>query len=234
MNSTGDIHVIFDFDKTLIDHESTIEIIKSAIGDSSKARDQLEQLTLIAPKALAGTASPWELLSLMKVIPRIQRSHLTHYIEATVNSIDPTLRETLQQLQQDGVQLHILSGGYMEWIVPIVRTLGIAPRNVLANRLFWLGSRALCPRPSPLINPSSGKSKITRKWRESGWLKGRTLIVGDATSDYQVYTNGWADGFVCADYYVKQPLPQLVGQVRRATCPGSVYPHIQALLGSLP
>ncbi|MBJ2262534.1 MULTISPECIES: HAD-IB family phosphatase [Pseudomonas] len=234
MNSADDIHVIFDFDQTLIDHESTIEIIKSTIADSSKAQDQLKELRLIAPKVLAGTASAWELLSLMKVIPRIRRSHLTHYIEATVNNIEPALRETLHQLQQDGVQVHILSGGYMEWITPIVRALGINPRNVLANRLFWLGSRALCPRPSPLINPSSGKSKITRHWRESGRLKGRTLIVGDATSDYQVYANGWADGFVCADYYVKQPLPELTGQVRRATSPGSVYPHIQALLSSLP
>lgn len=233
MTATGTTHVIFDFDQTLVNHESTLAIIQSAIGDSPAGQAMLEQLQLIASKALAGRASAWELLSLIKVIPRIRRQHIQRYVDTVIGSLDPALMLTLHNLQREGVQVHILSGGYTEWIAPIARSLDIDTRNVLANRLFWAGSRALCPRPSPLINPGTGKSRIVRRWRESGRLKSRALIVGDARSDHQVYVDGWVDGFVCADYYTRHPMPEMSGHILRAASPQQVYPHLQALIGAL-
>lgn len=233
MKPTNQTHVIFDFDQTLVDHESTLEILKSAIGESPNAQVTLEELRSIAPKALSGQASAWELLYLMKVIPCVRKHHVHRYIEAIIGNLDPALVQTLRQLQQDGTHVHILSGGYTEWIAPIAHSLNINARDVKANRLFWAGSRALCPWPSPLINPGSGKSRIVRQWRKSGHVKGRALIVGDASSDHQVYANGWVDGFVCADYYTKQPLPEMSGHILRANCPTQVYPHLQTLISTL-
>lgn len=233
MKATDQTHVIFDFDQTLVDHESTLEIVKSTIGEGPNAQTTLEKLKLIAPKALSGQADVRELLYLLKVISRVRKHHVHHYVETIIGNLDPALVQTLHQLQQDGTHVHILSGGYTEWIAPIAHSLNINARDVKANRLFWAGSRVLCPRPSPLINPSSGKSRIVRQWRKSGHLKGRVLIVGDAGSDHQVYANGWVDGFVCADYYTQQPMPEMSGHILRAANPDQVYPHLQALISAL-
>ena len=234
MTTADTTHVIFDFDQTLVNHESTLEVIKSALGDGPGAQATLEQLQRLAPKALAGRASTWELLSLIKLIPRIRKRHINHYVDAIIGSLDPDLMLMLRNLQREGTQVHILSGGYIEWIAPIARSLDIDTHNVIANRLFWAGSRALCPWPSPLINPGRGKSRIVGQWRQSGKLKGRAVIVGDARSDHQVYVDGWVDGFVCADYYTRHPMPAMSGHILRATSPQQVYPHLQTLISALP
>lgn len=227
-------HVIFDFDQTLVNHESTLEIVKSAIADSPNAQVTLEQLKLIVPKALSGQANIRESLYLMKTLACVRKHHVHRYTQAIIGNLDPALVQTLHNLQQEGTQVHILSGGYTEWIAPIAHSLNINAQDVKANRLFWAGSRAVCPRPSPLINPSRGKSKIVRQWRKNGRLQGSVLMVGDAGSDHQVYADGWVDGFVCADYYTTQPMPEMSGHILRADSPKQVYPHLQALMRALP
>ncbi|MBD8272558.1 HAD-IB family phosphatase [Pseudomonas fluorescens] len=230
MTTTRDTHVIFDFDQTLVNHESTLEIVKSAIGESPNAKPMLEQLQLIAPKALSGNASLWEMVAVMKMIPYIRKHHIQRYVDTIIGSLDPSLEQTVRDLQRAGTHVYILSGGYTECITPIARSLNIQARNVIANRLFWVGSRALCPRPSPLINPGRGKSRIVQQWRKEGRLTGRALIVGDARSDYQVYADGWVDGFVCADYYTRQPMPEMSGRILRADTPIQLQAHIHALM----
>lgn len=224
------IDVIFDFDHTLVAHESTVEVLKSALQYCPQATARLARLAVIAPKALSGNASIRELLSLMSVVTHVRASHVSRYIENTISSIHPALLETFRQLREEGVGIHIISGGYKEWIVPIAREWGIAPDNVMANRFLWAGKRALLTRPSPLLSAAKGKCEIVRQWRAAGRLPGRTLIVGDGVSDYQVYARGGVDGFVCADYYVNQRLPKLTGNVLRATNPDQVYGYIKALL----
>ncbi|ONH55060.1 phosphoserine phosphatase [Pseudomonas cedrina] len=230
MTTPRDTHVIFDFDQTLVNHESTLEIVKSAIGERPNAQPMLEQLQLITAKAFSGKASLWEILSVMKMIPYIRKHHIQRYVDTIIGSLDPSLEQTMHNLQREGTHLYILSGGYAECIAPIARSLNIEAQNVIANRLFWAGSRAMCPRPSPLINPGRGKSRIVQQWRKEGRLTGRALIVGDASSDYQVYANGWVDGFVCADYYTKQPMPEMSGHILRADTPRQVHAHIQTLM----
>lgn len=230
MTTTRDTHVIFDFDQTLVNHESTLEIVKSAIGESPNAKPMLEQLQLIAPKALSGNANLWDMVAVMKMIPYIRKHHIQRYVDTIIGSLDPSLEQTMRDLQRAGTHVYILSGGYTECITPIARSLNIQARNVIANRLFWVGSRALCPRPSPLISPGRGKSRIVQQWRKEGRLTGRALIVGDARSDYQVYADGWVDGFVCADYYTRQPMPEMSGRILRADAPMQVQAHIHALM----
>lgn len=230
MTTPRDTHVIFDFDQTLVNHESTLEIVKSAIGESPNAKPMLEQLQLIAPKALSGNASLWDMVAVMKMIPYIRKHHIQRYVDTIIGSLDPSLEQTVRDLQRAGTHVYILSGGYTECITPIARSLNIQARNVIANRLFWVGSRALCPRPSPLISPGRGKSRIVQQWRKEGRLTGRALIVGDARSDYQVYADGWVDGFVCADYYTRQPMPEMSGRILRADTPIQVQAHIHALM----
>lgn len=234
MTEANVVDVIFDFDFTLVDHESTVEVLKAALYDSPDSARRLERLAQIAPKALSGRASIGELLSLMSVVTHVRTHHVSRYVETTISSIHPTLLQTLGQLRNDGVGLHVISGGYKEWIAPITREWGIASDNVVANQFLWAGKRVLLTRPSPLLSSSKGKSEIVRRWRAAGGLSGKTLIVGDGASDYQVYKDGCVDGFVCANYFVEQPLTRLPGNVLHASEPSQVYPHIRTLLDDLP
>lgn len=233
MISGSAVDVIFDFDYTLVNHESTVEVLNAALHECPNRAERLDRIARIAPKALSGKASIGELLSLMRVVTHVRTHHVSEYVQKTARSIHPELLETLGRLREDGVGLHIISGGYQEWIAPIAREWGIPSQQVVANQFLWAGKRALLTRPSPLLSSSKGKSEVVRRWRAAGRLRGKTLIVGDGASDFQVYQNGCVQGFVCADYFVGQALPPLPGNVLRASEPGQLYAHIQTLLGSL-
>jgi HAD superfamily phosphoserine phosphatase-like hydrolase len=228
--SSAKAHVIFDFDHTLVADESTVEVLKLAIEDSKAAPAILEKLAVIAPRALQGKASPREWLTLMTIVLHVRATHVDRYIERSMNNLHPDLRTAIQKLRAENIGVHIISGGYMEWVLPLAQAWGIESTNVLANKFFWAGERALITRPSPLLSAKRGKSEIVQAWLDTGRLTGRVLIVGDGASDYAVYAQGLVDAFVCADYYVEQPLNCPTGNIRRAAHPGEVYGHICELL----
>lgn len=222
-------HVIFDFDQTLLPGESTVEVIKLSLEGCQDAPQVIQRLAHIAPKALAGQASLAELLTLMKIIPRIRREHVQRYIREQANCLPEALRTTLRHLQEQQVGIHIISGGYMEWIVPLAASWGINPQHVIANRFFWLGSRALAIRPSPLLSSSKGKSAIVREWRAKGRLNGPVIIVGDGAADHRVLVNGLVDDFICVDYYASAPL-DCATSIKRAEHPTEVLGLIRQAL----
>ena len=224
-------HVIFDFDQTLVPTESTVDVLRLAVEAQPNGERYLKRLALIAPKALAGVATFRELVELMTAITRIRKAHVQAYIELTEQTLHPDLQTTLNELHRENVGVHIISGGYMEWIVPLASAWGIEPQHVIANRFYWAGSRAIATRPSPLLSSKRGKSQIVRNWRAQGKLNGTTIIVGDGASDHRVFTQGAVDGFICADYYTDKTLDAL-GSFSRVQHQAQLLKHIQALLNT--
>lgn len=225
-------HVIFDFDQTLVPTESTVEVLKLAVEGLPDGKKYLERLAMIAPKALAGVATFRELSELMVAITRIRKSHVQAYINMTAQTLHPDLQTTLNELHRERVGVHIISGGYMEWIVPLASAWGIDPQHVIANRFYWAGSRAIATRPSPLLSSKKGKAQIVRNWRTQGKLDGAAIIVGDGAADHRVFAQGAVEGFVCADYYTDKTLNAL-GDFSRVSHQDQLLKHIQALLNTL-
>ncbi|WP_254283673.1 HAD family phosphatase [Pseudomonas sp. SBB6] len=223
-------HVIFDFDQTLLPGESTVQVLELSLQFHDNAAQRLQKLASIAPRALAGNASAKELMTLLSMVPTLRRTHIQHYIEQRLTQLPHALGQALHYLQQRQVGIHIISGGYMEWIVPLAQAWGIEARHVVANRFFWFGSRALTIRPSPLLSAAQGKGAIIRDWRRRGQLKGPVLMVGDGQADFRVFQQGLVDDFICIDYFVNKPLPGCAAIRRRAVHPDQVLGLIRQAL----
>jgi phosphoserine phosphatase len=159
--------VIFDFDFTLMPEESTVEVLKLALAADAQRAALMQRLADIAPRALAGKASLAENLFMLQMARRIKRSHIKQYVENSRDRLPAVFHELFSKLKQANATIHIISGGYEEWIKPLATEWGIAPENVVGNRfLWWRNSVIGALLRSGLqrkVSPSSLKSYVKRK-----------------------------------------------------------------------
>lgn len=225
-------HVIFDFDLTLVAAESVQQVLALTVAGQTDPRARMERFAAVAANIAIGKTGALDLAVLVRAIAGLRSDHIRTYIDAMRSQLDPKIRTLVQTLAACGVEVHILSSGYGEWIVPLGSAWGVKPQNITANRLMWIGSRAVCIAPSPL-HRQSGKSTMIAQWRKRGRLTAPVVMVGDGPADYRAYRDGQADGFVSADYYTDRPLALETGNIARASDPSELAPCIEAVLGRL-
>lgn len=225
-------HVIFDFDLTLVAAESVQQVLALTLAGRVDAEARMERFAAVAANIATGKTSAVDLALLVRALAGLRHDHIRTYVDAMRSQLDPQIRTMMQTLAACGVDIHVLSSGYGEWIVPLGSAWGIQPRNITANRLMWIGRRAVCVAPSPL-HGQSGKSTVIAQWRRRGRLMAPVVMVGDGAADYRAYQDGQADGFVSADYYTDRPLTLEPGNIARASDPAELAPCIEAVLDRL-
>jgi phosphoserine phosphatase len=112
--------------------------------------------------------------------------------------------ETVKTLQDNGKQVHIISGGLRQAILPLAALLGIAEENVHAVDVIFdeQGDYQDFVRQSPLA-VSGGKARVCRRLR----MRYSSLVmVGDGKTDLEAKMAGaYMIGF---GGVVKRPLVQ--------------------------
>lgn len=204
------LNIIFDFDLTLISHESVLEVLNMSLKNQD---DHLYQdVAGIGERAMSGDVSFREIWLILKAVRSIRRNHIEHYIEKTSSEIDPLLIETIERLRNQGVNLYVISSAYLEWVMPIAMSLGINWNNIHANSFIWHKEEAAFIKPSKLLL-KSGKRSLVKMLKKRGEIKGKTIIIGDSLSDFKVFSHGLADGFINVAYYI-DPLADVSSEVR--------------------
>jgi len=193
--------VIFDFDFTLMPEESTVEVLKLALAADAQRAALMQRLADIAPRALAGKASLAENLFMLQMARRIKRSHIKQYVENSRDRLPAVFHELFSKLKQANATIHIISGGYEEWIKPLANEWGIAPENVVGNRFLWWRNSVIGLRPSPLWSSKKSKSFIVEELRKKKIITSPAMIIGDGTADRDVWSRGGVRWCVLAEYY---------------------------------
>lgn len=209
-------HVVFDFDLTLVASESLADMIELGLSGRGIAPAlRPEALTVAAERARSGKADLGEIARLLGAVRYLRRSDVPVYVERADRLVGNQVRRLFRELGDEDICVHILSSSYREWIAPLAVRWGVAPGNILANRFYWLGDRAIAARPSPL-HSETGKSKVIRRWRAQRKFDKPVIMVGDSYADYLPYGHGLVEGYISADYY--RAIPQALEDrgVRRA------------------
>ncbi|WP_038178423.1 HAD family hydrolase [Vibrio rhizosphaerae] len=225
------MNVIFDFDNTLLPEESTVEVLKIALRHKKGGDDTMRYLAEIAPRAFAGRATWQEKLIMLRTALFVTKQTIDQYVASRVDALDPVLQATLRSLTEKGVKLHVISGGYTEWIAPLLDAWGIQYDQLTANRFIWLGNRVLSIRPSPLLS-SKGKVQVIQQWKSQHKTTGKFIIVGDGSADQDTLRYHASDAFVSAEYFQNNQLPSMA-QMRRASTPAEVGQHLDHFLTQL-
>lgn len=223
------IHIIFDFDLTLVPEESLVALLKLAFQGQGNETTLLAALNRLQQKSADSRLGLRDMATAIGLFSKIQRSHVTSYIQSRIHTLSPELHILLKRIREDGHILHVLSHGYHDYVAPLAFHWGFDVANVTAsNHFFWFGRHACPLTRAHLLGPPS-KSQIIRNWRRMGRLDGNAIMIGDAAEDCQTYQDGLVQGFICADYYTDRPRPMLLSGALRAERPSLIYD----LLGSI-
>ena len=196
----GAKHFIIDFDSTLVRVEALDLLAQMLTVQRPERAAELEAISDITDRAMAGELDFTAALEQRLALLRPHRAELGRLTQALAAEITPSAREHRAFLA--GNTVHVLSGGFQEWVAPVVAELGVPAHRVLANTFVVdaEGCATGFDRANPLSH-SGGKANAVRALG----LSGEVIVVGDGWTDYEVRAAGAADRFYAFVENVERP-----------------------------
>jgi len=165
--------VFFDVDSTLV----TIEGIDVLAGGN-------EEIAKLTNAAMNGEIPLDQVYAKRLEMIRPAKAAVDALAQRYLESIVDGAEETIRTLRENGVQVHLVTAGIAQAILPLAERLGIPPRAVHAVALQFdeRGEYADFDRRSFLTKPG-GKELVVRDVRAR--THGKAAFVGDGVSDLE-------------------------------------------------
>ncbi|MFY9457963.1 MAG: HAD-IB family phosphatase [Candidatus Spechtbacterales bacterium] len=143
------------------------------------------EIVELTRKAMDGEVAFDEVFQRRLEIIRPMRRDLARISRLYIENLAPDAKETIQILQDLGVNVCLISGGYREAILPLAEYVGISERDVYANELFFRRGRYAGFDESNPLSRNGGKREVIEKLRAANKIWGPMAIMGDAVSELE-------------------------------------------------
>lgn len=184
---------IFDFDSTITRVEALDELAdiiahRKGITDNS-LKQEIERITT---QAMNGEIGFDVALDQRIALLDIQENDIAQLIERLKNQVSQSFIRNRAFFQHNSSRIYVISGGFEEYIIPVVETLGIRQEHVFANNFIRSEkSNQLLHDKNNALAKEKGKV-LTMKGLP---LKGLTIAIGDGYTDYELKLYGMVDRF---------------------------------------
>jgi D-3-phosphoglycerate dehydrogenase / 2-oxoglutarate reductase len=194
--------LILDFDSTFVRVEALDELARIALRDAPDREERVARIAAITKEGMEGKIGFGESLARRLKLFAPTQAQIDEVIRLLKARVTPSFEQHRSWIAQNAGRIYVISGGFREYIGPVVREFGIADDHVLANEFVRDASGAVtgCDTANPLAM-DEGKVKAIRQLG----LKGRVVMAGDGWSDYLARLQGAADEFVAFTENVKRP-----------------------------
>jgi len=187
------INLIIDFDSTLVKLEGLEELAEISLKNNPRRDDLINQICAITNLGMTGKISFQESLEERLMLFSPNKKHLNELVSLLRGNITESILRNSTFFKENAENIYIISGGFREWILPIIKDMGLVEENLLANEFIYSndGSIVGFDRKNPLAQ-SGGKADVVGTLD----LKGVTVMIGDGYTDYEVKKQGFADKFI--------------------------------------
>lgn len=183
------IKLIIDFDSTFIKLE-TIEILASFALNEKNHRDEIiNQIKDITNRAMIGEIPFSDALDQRIKLIQPKPEHIDKTIFFLKNKITNSFNENKKFFKQHYKNCYIISGGFKEIIIPIVRDFNILEKQIFANTFLYKNKKIGIDKDNAL-SKNNGKNLIAKN------IDGFNIIIGDGYTDYEVKKYGNAQKFI--------------------------------------
>ncbi len=185
-------YYIIDFDSTFTKVEGLDELANIALNGSSNQEKIVQQIRDLTEKGMNGEISFSEALSRRIALLSANRSHIDKLVDFLYTKISDSFQRNERFLREFSDRIIIISGGFKEFIVPIVTSIGIKESNVYANTfVFDENDEIIGVDESNVLAHAGGKVSLLKSLQ----LSGDVFAIGDGYTDYELRESGLANRF---------------------------------------
>jgi D-3-phosphoglycerate dehydrogenase len=193
---------VVDFDSTFVTVEALEILAELALAGDPEAEAKQAEIRALTDRAMNGEVSFAEALRVRLSLLSFRRDHLPALVDALKARVSPSLRRNREVLQRLGERLYVVTGGFHDWVDPVVAEYGIPPERVLGNRLvFDAEGRAIGLDETNPLSRDGGKVEAVRGLN----LPRPVVAVGDGWTDYEIRAAGLAERFHAYVETVRRP-----------------------------
>lgn len=185
-------YYFFDFDSTFIKFEA-LEVLASISLEGHNSKENiLKEISAITNKAMNGSYSFSESLKKRLSLLNANKTHIEKLVKELKKNISVSVKRNKNFFKNNSKYIYIVSGGFKEFIIPIVKSYGIKPENVFANEFqFDKNGKITGFDTKNILSKDKGKIKQLKKIN----LKGNIYVIGDGYTDFELKKAGLADKF---------------------------------------
>ncbi len=194
-------YFIIDFDSTFIQSEGLEELAAVALKNRTDRDIIIEKIKKITRLGMEGRISFKESLKKRLKLLKGNRLHIEEVVRILKKKVSASIKRNRDFFKQFKDKIYIISGGFREFILPIIKPFEIKKSHVLANRFILDKEGKIIGLDSKnTLARDEGKVKVVK---DLG-LKGEIIVIGDGYTDYQIKAMGAARHFIAFTENVKR------------------------------
>ncbi len=198
--------LILDFDSTIVSVEALDELARMVLGQSSARDDTIDRIERLTRAGMDGSISIEESLAQRMALLSFTRESIPPLVDHLRNCLTPSFRRHRETIALLAPRIHVVSGGFIEWVAPVCQSLGILSSNCHANRLRFDGvGRCTGIDPMSTLARAGGKPDTIRRLRSDRSLYAPLVLVGDGATDLEAKQAGAVEAFVAYVEHANRP-----------------------------
>src|SRR5690606_24711708 len=192
---------IIDFDSTFTQVEALDELAKISLKNNPNKQQYLEEIDNLTNLAMDGKLSFRESLTRRVQLLHANQDHLDVLIKKLKKKVSASFSRNKSFFKENSKDVLIVSGGFKEFICPVVANYHIEPKNVYANTfLFDEDGNIIGFDETNPLSEEQGKVKLLKQLK----LEGKIYGIGDGYSDFQLKESGLIEKFYAFTENIKR------------------------------
>lgn len=178
---------IIDFDSTFTQVEALDVLARISLSERPDKEKIFEEIDHLTNLAMNGEMSFRESLAARILLLEAEGHHLKKLVSQLKKKVSKSFSRNAEFFKANAEQILIVSGGFKEFIEPVVRSYHIKKDNIFANTFETdkHGKIIGYDQENPL-STEGGKVTLLRSMH----LEGNVFGIGDGYSDYQLRESG--------------------------------------------
>jgi len=185
-------YFIIDFDSTFTQVEALDELARISLKDRPDREEIYKKIEDLTNASMEGKLSFSESLENRVKLLQANREHLKQLISHLKKKVSTSFSRNTIFFKNHQDEVLIVSGGFKEFITPVVTEYHIKKENIYANTFVFdeAGNIVGYDRSNPL-SQEGGKVKLLKELKLEGDIYG----IGDGYSDFQLKESGMIKKF---------------------------------------
>ncbi|WP_029034716.1 phosphoglycerate dehydrogenase [Salinimicrobium terrae] len=185
-------HFVIDFDSTFTQVEALDILGEISLEGHNEKEERLQKLIDLTNSGMAGDLSFRESLEQRLALLNAEEQHLPKLVDRLKSKVSTSFVRNREFFEENQENIYIISNGFKEFIVPIVKEFGIREENVFANTFKPDDNGKLTSFDTTnVLSSNNGKVEMLKRMD----LQGDVYVIGDGYTDYEIKAAGLANKF---------------------------------------